>query len=354
MTSLIAFVAAGALTALMAGAALRIGWVDRREGLEDRKPRRTPVPLVGGAAILAALALTAWWTGDARLGARALPWPALVAAFLLGLVDDVLPGGLRAAAKLLGQLAVGVLVVAWPGEAWEGASMGAHLTLGVLAVVAMNAVNTFDHQDGAAGALGVLALGPVAPPLGAAVAGYLPFNTALRRSGGDGETVPLAMLGDAGSHLLGVAIATTPGAQALLLVPLLDLARVAAGRIDRGQPFWVGDRTHLGHRLARLGFGPVAVALLLGSILAPPAVARILVDGRLALGGALVLSVILFYLAIAATESEEEVAERHVGARSAPSGVGSRAAGPFADPSVRSKAAPPLRSSESNGTGSGP
>ncbi|MEM9382623.1 MAG: hypothetical protein AAGB93_21905 [Planctomycetota bacterium] len=330
MTSLVAFGLAAVLTSLLAAVALRVGWIDRREGLEDRKPRQAPVPLVGGAAILAALLLTAWWTGDGRLAGTALAWPALCAAFLLGLVDDVVPGGLRASAKLAGQLAVGVLVVLWPGIAWEGATVGEHLTLGLLAVVAMNAVNTFDHQDGAAGALGVLALGPVAPPLGAAVAGYLPLNTVIRRPDGQGGTVPLAMLGDAGSHLLGVAIATMPGAAVLLVVPLLDLARVAAGRIERGRPFWLGDRTHLGHRLGRLGFGPVPVALLLGTILAPPVVARILVDGRLALGAGLALSGILFCLAIAVTESGEGVAEGAPGLGSSTPGTGPHAAGPFA------------------------
>ncbi len=313
MSLLVAFAAAAVLTPVLAALALLLGWVDRREGVEDRKPRRTPVPLVGGAAILGALVvlvlLPGRWPDLLPRHLRAEPgspwgelaWPALGLAFLLGFVDDVLPHGLRAAVKLLGQLGVGVLVAVSPGAAWADASLVQVLGLGVLAVVSMNAVNTFDHQDGAAGVLGALALAPGA--MAAAIAGYLPFNTFIRRRSVTDGTVPVAMLGDSGSHVIGVAIATTPGAPLLLLVPLLDLARVVKGRLDRGQPFWVGDRTHLGHRIARLGFGPVKVAALIAAILLPPIVTQAVSNEPFAIVLGLVASAILFVLAIVATES---------------------------------------------------
>lgn len=290
-------------TALLAAAARGLGWIDRRDGLEDRKPREQPVPVVGGGAILAAAALAGWLTrGDGGLGQ--LPWTALVGAFLLGFADDVLPGGLRARHKLCGQLVVGLLLASEPGALIGDVGLLEAVGLGLLAVVSMNAINTWDHADGLSGGLSAVALATGAPGLAAAVAGYLPFNTFLRQppaGAGPGEGArttgaPRAMLGDAGSHLLGVALVAVPGAAWFLVLPLLDLARVARARIRRGQPFWVGDRTHLGHRLEAQGFHPVtgaAVAVLaasapLGAVLFPtrpiaPALA-LLASGGLYIG----------------------------------------------------------------------
>lgn len=255
-------------TASMAAAARGLGWIDQREGLEDRKPREQPVPVVGGGAVLAAAALAGWLAdGGGALGQ--LPWVALGTAFLLGLVDDVLPGGLRARHKLGGQLLVGLLLAWEPGALIGDLEPLDAVGLGLLAVVSMNAINTWDHADGLTGGLSAVALSSGAPGLAAAVAGYLPFNTFLRQpaagpgSGGTGRRTgaPRAMLGDSGAHLLGVALVAVPGAAWFLVVPLLDLARVSLARIRRGQPFWVGDRTHLGHRLEGVGLHPVMGAL---------------------------------------------------------------------------------------------
>ena len=66
------------LTATLIGIAPVIGWFDRREGLEYRKPIEENIPVVGGAAILGAVAAGA--LVDPTLH---LPWPALITAFLL-------------------------------------------------------------------------------------------------------------------------------------------------------------------------------------------------------------------------------------------------------------------------------
>lgn len=252
-------------TASMAAAARGLGWIDRRDGFEDRKPREQPVPVVGGGAILAAAGLTGWLVdGGGALGQ--LPWLAMGAAFLLGLVDDVLPGGLRAKHKLCGQLLVGLLLALEPGALLGHKEPLDAVALGLLAVVSMNAINTWDHADGLTGGLSAVALATGAPGLAAAVTGYLPFNTFLRQpAAGPGTDTrrsgaPRAMLGDSGAHLLGVALVAVPGAAWFLAVPLLDLARVTHARLGRGQPFWVGDRTHLGHRLEALGLHPVTGA----------------------------------------------------------------------------------------------
>ena len=169
--------------------------------------------------------------------------------------------------KLGGQILVGLLLAWEPGALIGDVEVLEAVGLGFLAVVSMNAINTWDHADGLTGGLSAVALASGAPGLAAAVAGYLPFNTFLRQPAGAAwgrstTGAPRAMLGDSGAHLLGVALVAVPGAAWFLVVPLLDLARVAIARIRRGQPFWVGDRTHLGHRLEGLGLHPVMGALV--------------------------------------------------------------------------------------------
>lgn len=271
----LACAASAGAAALLARAALGVRWgqrwglrwVDRRDAASAlRKPRTRPVPLVGGAALLVGLAVH-----DVVAGGAALPWPALLAAFAVGLVDDVRAGGLRPGAKLAGQLAVGLALALEPSleprERWLYA-------LG--AVVAQNAWNTWDHADGNAVALGLLALWPQAGVRGA-LAGFLPFNLLPRDRRSVGvERVPRAYLGDAGSHLLGVLVLWFPAARPALLLPLVDLARVVLLRLASGAPPWSGDRRHIGHRLAARGLSPAASAACLVLAASPPFALRAL------------------------------------------------------------------------------
>ncbi|MEZ6016646.1 MAG: hypothetical protein R3F49_16125 [Planctomycetota bacterium] len=259
--TLVALAVTAVATHLLARQALERGWIDLRDGAEERKPRSSPVPLVGGAALL--LGLLAWDLS----GGHGLPWPALLAAFGLGFVDDVVPGGLSPRSKWIGQCVAAVLLALFPfGAGVEG--LLDHIALAVVAVVAMNAVNTFDNADGAAGVLGIAALWPFGGARGALL-GFLPFNLFLRGRGAAGERPPRAMLGDSGSHVLGILLAATPGAEPFLLVPLLDLGRLALVRERLGRRPWEGDRRHLSHRLEALGFPPIAVAGCIAAILLP-------------------------------------------------------------------------------------
>ncbi len=270
----LAWGAAFVCTWFLARLAPRLGWVDCADG--GRKQQRVPLPLVGGAALAVGLALASAF-GAPEGDLRGLPeWPqsltspwslaALAAAFLLGLVDDVLRGGLRPAAKLVGQalcgsLAAGPLIAA-------GAWLPALFLIGA-ALVALNALNTFDNADGAAAGISVLGLAGPVPVAACALLGFLPFN--LRRADERAllGRLPRAILGDSGSHLLGMLVLLTPAAWPALTLPLLDLARVAIERMRSGQPPWVGDRRHLAHRLQARGLSPAAVALALALIAFP-------------------------------------------------------------------------------------
>ena len=195
---------------LLAWGARSGGWVDRRTGEESRKPRTSRIPLVGGVAL-------AIGVGSSSLRfALDLPWFALGAALAVGLVDDV--RGLGPRAKLLGQALVGVVLACEWGRPLE-APLEA-VAWGLAAIAAQNVLNTWDHAD----------------------------ETCIA------QRVPWLYVGDAGSHALGILLLVHPGAWPFLVLPALDLARVAWLRLREGRPAWQGDRRHLAHRFEALGW----------------------------------------------------------------------------------------------------
>jgi UDP-GlcNAc:undecaprenyl-phosphate/decaprenyl-phosphate GlcNAc-1-phosphate transferase len=149
----------------------------------------------------------------------------------------------------------------------------------------VNAFNFTDVCDGLVGGLGaitMLFLAYLMPdnsllPLAFAGSclGFLTFNWP-----------PASIfMGDAGTHLLGFAIASLTltleqkgglwiqMAQAALLtgVPLFELAFISAVRIDKGLPWWKGSPDHFSLRLQQAGFSRIqtdsiawSVAILLG------------------------------------------------------------------------------------------
>ena len=269
---LLAFALSLPATWTLARLAPRLGWGDAGDGV--RKLQVTPLAPVGGVAVAVAVVIAtvqteaiwgvryAWGDPYSVLGVAVWPVGALGAALLVGLVDDLVPGGLRPSRKLAGQALAGLAMVApeLARGADDPARLLAALGLAAGAMVAMNAMNTWDNADGAAAGLGVLALGPA---FSGALAGFLPLN--LRRRGGRPlvRGLPHAILGDAGSHALGMLLWLAPSTWPALALPLADLARVAVERMSAGQAPWVGDRRHLAHRLERQGASPLLVAGLL-------------------------------------------------------------------------------------------
>ena len=268
--------AVGALVALAATAPLArlarsLGWQDAPGPADqERKLQARPVPVVGGAAVLLGMiSLSIVGEGgplgqpvfvDPHTGVKvegATIWPPLLAAFLLGLVDDLRPGGLMAPLKVAGQVLVGAVVglCAFPGDL---ASLAACL---VVVPLALNVWNTFDNADGAATGVGALCLYSVGSPAFGPLLGFLPWNLRGRRGAA-------AYLGDSGSHLLGCLILLHPAAWPLMALPAMDLVRVSYLRIRAGQAPWRGDRRHLAHRLEAQGRSPLFVALCLFGVAA--------------------------------------------------------------------------------------
>ncbi len=314
LRSLLAFGFAAASTRILAGRARAWGFADSGVGIE-RKLQTRAVPVVGGVAILLglslALACTPTW-GPAAIArgwvdpqwSVGIPMPSpwtcvlsLLLAFGAGFWDDLKrPAGIPALSKLGLQLTAGIPLAidcasrAQPFGAWSLPILLVAMPLA--SAVALNAINTFDNADGAATGIGILALAAPAPMAAAALLGFLPFNLCRGGRGttgarGTGSTIgsPRAYLGDAGSHLLGMLILLHPPAWPVLILPLVDLARVSLYRLRAGLPVWRGDRRHLAHRLERRGMGRLATLATLVLLAAPAALlGYCLSAGGLALG----------------------------------------------------------------------
>ena len=346
-------IAAAALATLAAGALLarvapRLGWTDAPGPRGGRKLQPAAVPTVGGAALLVGLAV-GWWLFDAAgrqpgaltpgrglgrlvapgLGAAAtlFPFGACCTAFLVGLWDDLVPGGLTPRAKLAGQgLAGAVLGAPLLVSSTVPTSAAVFVLLACVAgaIVATNLINTFDNADGAAGTLGVMGLAGANPLLAAPAAGFLVLNLARRRV--DGHRVPVCYLGDAGSHVLGILLLATPAAWPVLLVPALDLARLSVLRQRSGSAPWIGDRRHLSHRFENAGAPRLAVPALLAVVAAPAVVGTALAGVWMAVGVALTTG--LFAAALALTRDPGPDRARSLAPAGAPRRGSARAGQP--------------------------
>jgi len=257
-----AVAATASATMALVGIAERSGLSDDPASAPDRKLQPRAVPSIGGLAVLVGLLAASAAAG--ALVPDAPIWPALALALAVGFVDDRAPGGLPPSALLAGQsMAAAALVLA----GWRLAPGSSPLLLAasfLAAIAAMNAVNTFDNADGAATSFGILGLAAGAPLIAAPLLGFLPFNLWLRR-----ERAPLAYLCNSGSLLLGVILVADPIARGVLVLPLLDLARLAFVRRRAGSAPWQGDRRHLAHRLQRAGLPPTIVVVVMLAIAVP-------------------------------------------------------------------------------------
>ena len=249
---------------------------------EGRKRQTTPIPRLGGVALMLASAL-----GVMAIlllePARAFEWfPILMGTVLmyaLGLWDDL--HRLGAKKKLVGQILIGTLVTSLglqiekfslPGYGTvELGGWSAPVTVLWLTAIP-NIVNLIDGFDGLAGGLGLfmsLTLGLVgffsehfglawfAFMMAGALMGFLIFNFPPAR----------IYLGDGGAYLIGFTIAALSvssshkgSVAAALLVtvvglglPILDTSFALMRRAMRGFPLFHADDEHLHHRLERMG-----------------------------------------------------------------------------------------------------
>jgi UDP-GlcNAc:undecaprenyl-phosphate GlcNAc-1-phosphate transferase len=249
-----------------------------------RKVHHTPTPLLGGAAVYAAFAITVLFNFDFSRELKGVAVGATIVV-VLGLLDDAwdLPAPLKLAGQVAGvgaAMAYGVILSVvpywWPGSSW----LNVVLTL-LWFLTVTNALQFLDGMDGLAAGLGVIAglffsitawqtgqpyLFILAAPLVGACLGFLPYNF---RPGG-----ALIFLGDSGASFIGFMLAglAVMGEWAdgdpivalltpilILAVPLFDIAFVGVVRVVRGKVHTVREwlvytgKDHIHHRFEAVG-----------------------------------------------------------------------------------------------------
>jgi len=263
MSATAAVLSAGALggalgTWLVRGLARRAGFVAKPNPIVPQ--HRAPTAYLGGVGIAVGIATTMLLVPDTCGRAFVLPAAGYLA---LGLWDDLRP--LRPLSKLIFQLALAGLA-AWLARGGGPSGIGAlDAALRVAWIVLLvNAVNVTDVCDGLAGgiaAIGFTFLGawnpgmrPLAWGLAAACAGFLVFN----------RPPASIFMGDAGSHLLGYALAWTSfpllgrwpdGLMAVAAVApfLFEVTFLIVVRTRRGMAWWRGSPDHFALRMQAAG-----------------------------------------------------------------------------------------------------
>lgn len=262
MSFIIAIGLALVLTGVARRVALATGLVDRpspeKSGL---KVHSVPVPVLGGAAVMASVLVTA------LLFLHRLPvlvTAAVAVAVLTGLVDDARP--LHPIIRLAALTGSGLLLVA-AGLRLEPLGPLAAPGLVVLVLLLSNAVNLIDGQDGLASGLGAIAcaglaavtaasgqsLPLVAVALAGSLVGFLAWNLSPSR----------IFLGNSGAYGLGVLLAllaarlTFDGWHGLIAAGLclgvfaFELTFTVVRRLVAAQGLATGDRRHSYDLLAR-------------------------------------------------------------------------------------------------------
>jgi len=251
MALIVGLVVAALATPLAARLATRLGLVAQPGPLRVHK---RPVPYLGGLAVFFALIVPV-------AGARPSLLVPLALACALGVADDAT--SLSPVLRLVVEVGIGI------AAAWVIAPHDAgHVALGVvLVLVLVNAVNMLDGLDGLATA--VVALGAagffvvlsgssatLALTLVGALLGFLVWNAPPAR----------VYLGDAGSYLLGAALAmlflaaaeyraaVVSSAFLFVGVPVADAAVAIVRRIRARTALMQGDRGHVYDQLVDRGW----------------------------------------------------------------------------------------------------
>ena len=262
--------------------ALRIGLVDKPG---ERKLHQGNIALIGGIAMFCGLMFSMLMLNLPLGGLRAF-FASCALLVIVGILDDFheLPSWVRFAA----QIAAALMMTLWGGVVVTDLGAitgGGKVELGIWAVPftvfatigVINAVNMIDGADGLAGGISFVALslltgiafvagrateGMVLVLLAATVVAFLFFNARL-----PGRKHALVFMGDAGSMLLGFALAwflisLSQGenraiqpvmALWILAVPLIDTVSIMIRRGHSRRNLFLASRDHFHHLLLDTG-----------------------------------------------------------------------------------------------------
>jgi UDP-GlcNAc:undecaprenyl-phosphate GlcNAc-1-phosphate transferase len=247
--------------------------------------------------------------------------------FAMGLADDIWK--IRPLWKLLVQVGAALLLVV------GGVRITAHVpstAVSVLLTVAWvvgitNSFNLLDNMDGLSAGIAAIAsfifamvliasgqavLASLLAVLSGAAAGFLTQNFHPAR----------LYMGDAGSYFLGFTLSALtveatfyshagprPASPVMLAlgvpllimaVPMFDTATVLWIRLREGRPLWVGDRSHLSHRLVGTGLTVRGAVLAIYLLTLACGIGALLLRDLSVIGGVLVLAQAAAILAVVA------------------------------------------------------
>jgi len=288
---LLVFVVTLAILKSLSRVATIIGLVDTPG---RRKRHRGKIPLIGGPAIFAGIALGALLTVEFLYPYRAL-FASLTVLLVAGVLDDL--HDLAPRQKFAAQLVAGLIIVTWGhtvvynlGDLFGFGQVslpnwGVPFT--VIALVGLiNAINMSDGADGLAG--GLVFIGLVFLAVGALVTGK-PVSAQFLATGAvvvaafwflnsrlPWQPHTQVFMGDSGSMLLGALLTWFSVEVArvgsgvppivvvwFLAVPLLDMGVIIGRRLAKGRSPFDGGRDHLHHVLIAAGFKPGQAVLMI-------------------------------------------------------------------------------------------
>ena len=350
-----AFILALAISAALSAAARplarRLGFLDHPD--MQRKEGRPAVPYGGGASMLlafagalAVLGVLCLLSGRGRLPtwlAAVLPgletpsgpelkrlgWVAAgsLIVFAVGMLDDLRKVGplFKFGAQILAAL---LLVVGGVRVTVMIPSTAVSAALTVLWVVGItNSFNLLDNMDGLSAGIAAIAAFIFAMVAAAMGQVFLALSLAMLAGVAAGFLVhnfqPARLyMGDAGSYWLGFTLAALTveatfysysGRQPaspvmiaaalpllILAVPVFDTVTVLWIRFREGRPLWVGDRSHLSHRLVGLGLSVREAVLAIYLLTLACGIGALLLKDLDVVGGVLVMAQAAAILAVVA------------------------------------------------------
>ena len=325
----LAFSLAYLFVPLVRSFALRFRILDQPDA---RKVHAVPMPLLGGAAVWVAFALTVLYNFNFSRELKGVAVGATIVV-VVGILDDVF--NIPAVAKLCGQvvgvaaaLAYGVTLHIVP-QSWQAAGV-LNLVLTLLWFLTVtNAIQFLDGMDGLAAGLGAIAsffisvtalqtgqpyLMFLSAALLGACLGFLPYNfwpgAAAQVFLGDGgasfigfSLAGLAVMGEWARNDPLIALCTPI---LILAVPLFDIAFVAVNRIIAGKVGslheWLAyvGKDHIHHRFEALGLTKTESVLLIFFISFTLGLSAILLKDATPHEATLLLVQALFILSIVA------------------------------------------------------
>jgi UDP-GlcNAc:undecaprenyl-phosphate GlcNAc-1-phosphate transferase len=308
LTFAVALVVGLAATPMVRLIAIDRGFLDHPD---PRKVHTSPIPRVGGVAMILAfglaIAAAALVAPDFRSAGELEPnrVPAILTGVailaVVGIIDDL--SGMRARVKLVAQMAAAALtwllglrieMLQFPWGTIDPGWLSLPLTV-IWIVAVINAVNLIDGLDGLAsgvvltvlGAFVVIAAGDgvdsaliVSAACAGAAVGFLAYNLHPAE----------IIMGDTGSMFLGFVVAaigisiTQDGLDpaspwvpiVALAVPIADTLFAIVRRKARGGSVFQADKGHIHHQLLNLGMGQRDAMLLLTAVSAAFGVLAIL------------------------------------------------------------------------------